>query len=129
MNAVPISRTIMEDFILREIDRLGQMLLLIARRLGLFDSATPDYTLADVKDEFEKVGFPLDLDEILQMDNPIWYLVENEKLGNHGLETFIDILYHSDIDEAQKDALLEDAVAYLDGKGFFSFKLHSLRMN
>lgn len=119
----------MEDFILREIDRLGQMLLLIARRLGLFDSSTHDYTLADVKDEFEKVNFPLDLDEILQMDNPIWYLVENEKLGNHGLETFIDILYHSDMDEAKKDALLEDAVAYLNGKGFFSFKLHSLRMN
>lgn len=119
----------MEDFILREIDRLGQMLLLIARRLGLFDSATPDYTLADVKDEFEKVNFPLNLDAILQMENPIWHLVDNEKLGNSGLETFIDILYHSDIDEAQKDALLEDAIAYLNGKGFFSFKLHSLRMN
>ena len=27
----------MEDFILREIDRLGEMLLLIARKLGLLD--------------------------------------------------------------------------------------------
>lgn len=27
----------MEDFILREIDRLGEMLMLIARRLGLLD--------------------------------------------------------------------------------------------
>ena len=27
----------MEDYILREIDRLGEMLLMIARRLGLLD--------------------------------------------------------------------------------------------
>lgn len=44
----------MEDFILREIDRLGEMLLLIARKLGLFgenaafmdkmlSAADPDY--------------------------------------------------------------------------------------
>ena len=33
----------MEDFILREIDRLGEMLMLIARKLGLLDSDTPDF--------------------------------------------------------------------------------------
>ena len=32
----------MEDYILREIDRLGEMLLMIARRLGLLDGDTPD---------------------------------------------------------------------------------------
>ena len=35
----------MEDFILREIDRLGEMLMLIARKLGLLDGNTPDYSL------------------------------------------------------------------------------------
>ena len=33
----------MEDYILREIDRLGEMLLMIARRLGLLDGDTPDW--------------------------------------------------------------------------------------
>ena len=75
----------MEDFILREIDRLGEMLL-----------------------------------------NPVWYLVETEKISDHGLETFIDILFHSDLDEERKTALLDDALSYLDGKGYYSFKLHSL---
>ncbi len=116
----------MEDFILREIDRLGEMLLLIARKLGLLDGDTPDYTLADVKDEFDKESLPFDLDTVLQQENPVWYLVETEKLSDHALETFIDILFHSDLEEARKTALLDDALAYLDGKGYFSFRLHSL---
>ena len=116
----------MEDFILREIDRLGQMLMLIARKLGLLDIKTPDYTLADVKDQFEKASLPFGLDTVLQQENPVWYLVENQKISDHGLESFIDILFHSDMEEDRKVALLNDAIAYLDGKGNFSFKLHSL---
>ena len=55
----------MEDYIIREIDRIGEMLLMIARRLGLFDDATPDYSLAEVKAEFGKAGCPIDLDMLL----------------------------------------------------------------
>ena len=116
----------MEDFILREIDRLGEMLLLIARRLGLLDGDTADYSLTDVRDEFGKASLPFDLDAVLRQENPILYLVEECKLSDHGLETFIDILFHSNMAEDRKAALLKDALAYLDGKGYFSFRLHSL---
>lgn len=116
----------MEDFILREIDRLGEMLLMIARKLGLLDGDTPDYSLADVKDEFGIAGCPIDLEMLLQQENPVRYLVEKEKLSDLGLETMIDIIFHSDLDEDRKLALLSDALAYLDGKGYFSFRLHSL---
>ncbi len=116
----------MEDFILREIDRLGEMLLMIARKLGLLDGDTPDYSLADVKDEFGIAGCPIDLEMLLQQENPVRYLVEKEKLSDLGLETMIDIIFHSDLDEDRKQALLSDALAYLDGKGYFSFRLHSL---
>ncbi len=116
----------MEDFILREIDRLGEMLLMIARRLGLLDGNTPDYSMADVKTEFYKAASPIDLDALLEQKNPVWYLVETEKISDHGLETFIDILFHSDLDEERKTALLDDALSYLDGKGYYSFRLHSL---
>ena len=116
----------MEDYIIREIDRIGEMLLMIARRLGLFDDAKPDYSLADVKDEFGKAGCPIDLDLLLQQDNPILYLVEKEKLSNHGLETLIDIIFNSDVTDDRKQALLSDALAYLDGKGYYSIRLHSL---
>ncbi len=101
----------MEDFILREIDRLGEMLLMIARKLGLLDGDTPDYTLTDVKDEFSKESMPFDLDTVLLQENPVWYLVETEKLSDHALETFIDILFHSELEEDRKKALLHDALA------------------
>lgn len=116
----------MEDFILREIDRLGEMLLLIARKLGLLDGDTPDYSLSDVRDEFDKAACPIDLDALLEQENPVWFLVETGKISDHGLETFVDILFHSDLEEDRKAALLDDALAYLDGKGYFSFRLHSL---
>ena len=99
----------MEDYIIREIDRLGEMLLLIARKLGLLDGDTPVYSLTDVKDEFGKAGCPIDLETILQQENPVWNLVEKEKLSDHGLETMIDIIFHSDLDEDRKQALLSDA--------------------
>lgn len=102
------------------------MLLIIARKLGLQEDVMPDYTLLDVKDEFEKAVCPINLDALLEQENPVWYLVETEKISDHGLETFIEILFHSDLDEDRKEAILHDALAYLDGKGFFSFKLHAL---
>lgn len=116
----------MEDFILREIDRLGEMLLIIARKLGLQEDVMPDYSLLDVKDEFDKAVCPISLDALLEQENPVWYLVETEKISDHGLETFIEILFHSDLDEDRKAAILHYALAYLDGKGLFSFKLHAL---
>ena len=115
----------MEDYILKEIDRLGEMLLMIARRLGLLDGNKPDYSLTDIKDEFGMAGCPIDLEMLLQQENPVRYLVETEKISDHGLETIIDIIFHSDLDEDRKQALLSDALAYLDGKGYFSFRLHS----
>ena len=119
----------MEDYILREIDRIGELLQHIARRLGLLKDTPPDYSLKDVKEEFDKENLPFDLDTVLQQENPVWYLVEVEKLSDHGLETMIDIIFHSDLDEARKQALLSDALAYMDGKGYFSFRLHSLISN
>ena len=116
----------MEDFILKEIDRIGQLLLGIARKLGLLRDVTPDYSLTDVKDAFENASLPFDLDIVLQQENPVLYLMETVRLSDQGLESFIDILFHSDLEDARKEALLKDALVYLDGKGYFSFRLHSL---
>ena len=116
----------MEDFILKEIDRIGQMLMGIARKLGLLRDETPNYSLSDVKEEFEAASLPFDLDSVLKREDPVLYLVQDVRISDQGLEMFIDILFHSDLDETRKKALLEDALTYLDGKGSFSFRLHSL---
>ena len=52
--------------------------------------------------------------------------MEKVELSNPGIEFFIDILFHSDLDDAVKEALLKDALAYLDSRGYYSFRLHSL---
>lgn len=115
----------MEDFILREIDKIGQMLAHIARRLGLLKGEKPNYSIGDVKSEFTKENCPIDIDTVLKQDNPILYLAENEKLTEQAIESFIEILFYSDIDESKKQTLLKDAINYLDNKGYISFKLHS----
>ena len=118
----------MQDFILREIDRLGEMLALIAKRLGLMGGdGTVDYTVADVKEEFSQEGFPVALEEILNHENPVWFLVEEVKLSDSALESFIEILFHSDLDEAVKQGMLDAALAYFAGKGYFSFRLYGLK--
>ena len=89
----------MEDFILREIDKIGEMLAHIARRLGLLKGEKPDYSLGDVKSEFTRANCPIDLDIVLKQENPILYLTENEKLTEQALESFIEILFYSDIDQ------------------------------
>lgn len=118
----------MQDFILREIDRLGEMLALIAKRLGLMGGGgTVDYTVADVKEEFSLEGFPIDLDEILSHENPVWFMVEELKFSDSALESFVEIVFHSDADEAVKEGILDAALAYFAGKGYFSFRLYGLK--
>lgn len=116
----------MEDYILREIDKIGQMLVLISKKLGLFDNQIPSYTLAEVKGEFCDAGLPFDPDVVLQMENPLLHLVEELKLSDEGLETFMEIVFYSDLCESRKSTLLKDAITYMSGKGKFSFRLHSL---
>ncbi len=115
----------MEDYITREIDRIGELLRHVALKLGLLNGDMPDYSLADVKDEFEKSCCPIDLDTVLRQENPVWYLVKEVGLTDSSLETMIDIIFHSDLDEGRKNDLLQDALTYLDGRGYFSFHLHS----
>jgi hypothetical protein len=119
----------MEDYIIREIDRIGELLLKVARKMGLFLDDVPQYTISDIKSEMEKLKLSLDIDAILAEEAPIMYLVEKEKLSDNGLEAFVELIYHSDLDESKKTAVLNEALNYLDGKGNYSFRLHSLSDN
>ena len=40
----------MEDILLREIDRIGEMIQMIAHRLGLFGKKKPDYSISNVRE-------------------------------------------------------------------------------
>ncbi len=115
----------MEDYLIREIDRIGELLVQIARRLGLFGGQSEVIPIGDVKQEITDSGLELDIDEVLQQDNAVLWLVEQKHFSDKALETFADILMHSDTDEGTKQSFLNDSVSFLDSKGYFSFLLHS----
>ena len=115
----------MEDYLIREIDRIGELLVQIARRLGLLGGQKDVIPIEDVKSEITSSGLEVDIDQVLQKDYPVMWLVEQEHFSEKALETFTDILLHSNIQEETKQAFLHDATIYLDGKGYFSFLLHS----
>ncbi|MBO7070194.1 MAG: hypothetical protein J6W09_02750 [Bacteroidales bacterium] len=116
----------MEDYILREIDRIGEMLMKIARKMGLFLDDVPKYSISDAQAEFERADCTIDLDSLLNQEFPVQFLVQEKGLSVQALELIVDIIFHSDAEESKKVSLLNDALSYLDGKGYYSFKLHSL---
>lgn len=118
----------MEDYLIKEIDRIGELLLKVAHKLGVFQGEVSQYSISDIKVEMDRVNLSLDVDSILKNDNPLVYLVESEKLSDPALETLVEIIIHSDIDKSKKDQLLDDTNKYFDSKGYYSFKLHSLEI-
>lgn len=118
----------MEDFILREIDKIGELLFYLARKLGIYKEKIPNYTVADVQSEFKHAEVDIDLDIIVNKKYPISYLVEEQKISLKALEALTDIIVHTtDIDPQKKKDILNDAVTYLDSKGYISFRLYSFQ--
>lgn len=115
----------MEDYLIREIDRIGGLLVQIARRLGLFGEQNTVVPLDNFKAEVADSELNLDIDEVLGQDHPVIWLAEQKHFSDKALETFTDILMYSDTNEETKQAFLYGAVSYLDSKGYFSFLLHS----
>ncbi len=72
----------MEDILLREIDRIGEMIQMIAHRLGLFGKKKPDYSISNVREEIGKASLDIDLDALLEKENPVCYLVEEKKFSD-----------------------------------------------
>ena len=116
----------MEDYIKREIDKFGEMLLALAGKMGLHLEKAPQYPLSDLTAEMKKAELSFDLEELLAREYPVLYLVEHEKISDQGLEVLTELIFHSDLDENKKKAFLEDAINYLDNKGNYSFRHHSL---
>ena len=116
----------MEDYLKREIDKIGEMLLALANKMGLHLEKAPQYPLSDLSAEMKKAELTFDLEGLLSREYPVLYLVEHERISDQGLEVLTELIFHSDLDESKKKAFLEDVLNYLDNKGYYSFRLHSL---
>ena len=115
----------MEDYIIREIDRIGEMMVQIASRLGLYGTQRKSIPIEDVKSAIFDSGLDLNIDEVLQQENPILWLVEQKHFSDKALETFTDILMHSDTNEEIRQTFLKCSISYLDSNGYISFLLYS----
>jgi len=116
----------MEDYLIREIDRIGEMMVEIARRLGILSNTASRINQVKLKDSFADMKLELNLDEIIKMEFPIQYLVEEQNFTDNAIEGFTNLIAHSDFDQNAVRNLLNDAITYLDGRGYYSFLLHSL---
>lgn len=117
----------MADYIQKQIDMIGQLVVALAIKIGLDfgGGGNKDLTLQEVKEAAKECDFNYDIDEILSQYNPVVYMTETLEFSDDALETFVEIILNTDVPEGQKKQLLTDALNYLDGKGNFSFRLHS----
>jgi len=79
----------MEDYVKRQIDLIGQMLLALAKKLGLIDGDAANYSMQSVQDEIKASGFNLDIDCALSEEHPIAFLVVVARDISHSLYTLI----------------------------------------
>ncbi len=118
----------MEDYILKEIDKIGLILQKIAIKLKIMDEnkSNAGCTMIDIKAAFTEYGLNFDPAAVLSEKHPVSFLVDTLHLSDEALELFVLTMLHSDIPEASKQRLLSDAITYLDSKDTYSFSLHSM---
>ena len=116
----------MEDYLIREIDKIGEMLALIASKLGLGTYAFPTDQLA-VQMNTELVNdLDVDIYELLAKDNPLEYLVSERGFNDRNLESLAMMMYQAIPASDALDAFIKNTAEYLNHKGVFSFALHSI---
>ena len=118
----------MEDYILKEIDKIGLILQKIAIKLKIMDEnkSNAGCTMIDIKAAFTEYGLNFDPAAVLSEKHPVSFLANTLHLSDEALELFVFTMLHSDIPEASKQRLLSDAITYLDSKDTYSFSLHSM---
>ena len=116
----------MEDYIIREIDKIGDVLALIASKLGLGTYAFPTDQLA-VQMNTELVNdLDVDIYELLSKDNPLEYLVSEKGFSDRNLESLAVMMYQAGPTSDTLETFIKSTAAYLNQKGVFSFALHSV---
>ena len=118
----------MEDYILKEIDKIGLILQKIAIKLKIMDENKDNAgcTMRDIKAACTEYGLNFDPAAVLSEKHPVSFLANTLHLSDEALELFVLTMLHSDIPEASKQRLLSDAITYLDSKDTYSFSLHSM---
>ena len=104
-----------EDYILREIEKIGMMLMMMIKKLMVKKEKLPrqyDYELKEAKEMLQDSGF--DMDEFLQLDHSQIedYLMKMDGMRGPNLELLGDLLREMGLisDPGLTDAYLEKAL-------------------
>ena len=109
----------MEDYIRREIDKIGKMLAAILQKIGILRETKSDDLVNVAKLELVE-GLNLDIDELLKKEDFIEILIDEYNFNYDNLEKFADLLFDfieatDDTDERQSLArCIINIYKYLD---------------
>ena len=95
----------MEDYIKREIDKIGKRLAAILQKIGVLKETKSDDLVNVAKLELVE-GLNLDIEELLQKEEFIEILIQEYHFNNDNLEKFGDLIFDfiettDDINERQ----------------------------
>ena len=116
----------MEDFLMKEIDKIGEMLSLIASKLGL-GGTTPQSEEMALQLNSELVDkLDIDIYHLLEMPQPLDYLTSERGFSNSNIESLTLMLHQTLPSSEALSAFVKNATDYLDNNGYISFELHSI---
>lgn len=117
----------MADFIEKEIDKIGEMLLGLMERLGVVgQKGGQKIDHSKINAEMQHLRLNLDVEKLLDQPMAVTYLVEEIGLSDMALESFANLMYHSDCDEQKVQKFIRDVIAFLESHGYYSFLLRSI---
>lgn len=116
----------MEDYLIKEIDKIGEMLALIASRLGLGSHAVQSESLARQVNTELTNHLNINVNELLAMPEPLEFLVSERGFNDRNIESLALMMYQTIPSSDRLNAFLKGTTDYLDHKGLFSFSLHSI---
>ncbi|MEG1885696.1 MAG: hypothetical protein RR182_05360 [Alistipes sp.] len=83
----------MEDYILREIDKIGKVIEAILFRIGILKKSNNDETLYETTKVELLERLDLDIDTLLENENFTDILIGKYGFSNNNLEKFAELLY------------------------------------
>lgn len=116
----------MEDYLIKEIDKIGEMLALIATRLGLGSYAVQSESLAQQMNTELTNHLNINVHELLAMSDPLEFLISERGFNDRNIESLALMMYQTIPSSDRLNAFLKGTTDYLDHKGLFSFSLHSI---
>mgnify|MGYP003391423221 CR=1 FL=1 len=115
----------MEDFLKKEIDKIAEVLGLIASKLGLGSLTIPSEELTQQLNAELAASFDIDIHQLLEMSNPLEYLSERG-FSDNAIELLAIMLYQAIPQTEVLNRLIKNVVDYLDNKGYIASMLHSI---